>query len=166
MTTVTAFLADRKIAEGEKDAVTRTLEERYPADHSNILVFDNTSGKVIDLDYWDALQAASAKVRGRPKIGVKAREVTLLPRHWEWLAAQPGGASAALRRLVDEARSRGRTKRQRQDAAYSFMQASCGDKPGYEEALRALYKDDAEAFSAIIAGWPDDLRTYIAQLLT
>lgn len=162
---VTAFLGDTQVAWGGQEAVTRLLEERYPNDHSVILAFDDTTGRVTDLDYWDALKSAPAKVRGRPKMGVTAREVTLLPRHWEWLAAQPGGASATLRRLVEEARAKGRSKRERQDAAYNFMQATCGDRIGYEEALRALYKDDLESFDAILSVWPADIRTYIGKLL-
>jgi uncharacterized protein len=91
---------------------------------------------------------------GRPKLGVQAREVTLLPRHWDWLSQQSGGASAALRRLVDAARSQGRTLRERQDAAYRFMQGLCGDMEGYEEALRALYRSDSALFASAIARWP------------
>jgi hypothetical protein len=105
------------------------------------------------------------RAAGRPKLGVQAREVTLLPRHWEWLARQPGGASASLRRLVEEARLKGRSERERRDSAYHFMQALCGDMPGYEEALRALYRGSAE-FDALIGGWPADVRRYIARLLS
>ena len=162
--TVTAFLGDEQIAAGEREAVTRLLEERYPGDHSAILVFDDETGRVADLDYWDALASAPPRPRGRPKIGVTAREVTLLPRHWEWLAQQPGGASAALRRLVEDARSRGRAPRERQDAVYRFLQATCGDRPGYEEALRLLYRGDRAGFDAAIAGWPADIRRYVARL--
>ena len=162
--TVTAFLGDEEIASGERQSVTRLIEERYPADHSAILAFDDETGRPVDLDYWDALHSAPPRPRGRPKIGVTAREVTLLPRHWDWLAQQPGGASAALRRLVEEARGRGRTDRERRDAVYRFLQATCGDRPGYEEALRLLYRGDRDGFRAAIADWPQAIRNYVARL--
>lgn len=103
--------------------------------------------------------------RGRPKLGVVAREVTLLPRHWEWLAAQPGGASVALRKLVEEARrSQSGRARQAQERAYHFMNAMAGDLPGFEEATRALFAGDREGFAERIAGWPTDVREHAAWL--
>jgi hypothetical protein len=105
--------------------------------------------------------------RGRPKLGVVAREVTLLPRHWEWLAAQPGGASVALRKLVEEARKangdrdRHRTAR---DAAYHFMSAMAGNLPNFEEASRALFADDRRRFTSLIAAWPADIRDHVVKL--
>jgi hypothetical protein len=105
--------------------------------------------------------------RGRPRLGVVAREVTLLPRHWDWLAAQPGGASAALRRLIDSARhaDAGRTAaRQAQERAYRAMLALAGDLPGYEDACRALFGGDPDGFAARIADWPADVRAYALEL--
>jgi uncharacterized protein len=104
--------------------------------------------------------------RGRPRLGVVAREVTLLPRHWEWLALQPGGASVVLRRLVDEAR---RSDRQTQilamrEAAYRFMSAIAGALPGFEEATRALLAGDRKRFERQTAAWPADLRNYAMKL--
>ena len=166
--TVTAFLDDRIIAGGEREEVTRFIEDRFAGrDHSSIRVFEDETGKVIDLDYWGAGAAApQPRGRGRPKLGVTAREVTLLPRQWDWLARQPGGASATLRRLVEEARRSGAAaERERRDAIYRFMQATCGDRPGYEEALRALYRGDMDRFSELTLGWPEDIRSYIAKLL-
>ncbi len=161
--TVTAFLGDMQLASGRRDAVTRTIEDHFPADIGAILVFDDATGKLTDLDYWDVARAAPAA--GRPKLGVRAREVTLLPRHWDWLAAQPGGASAALRRLVEAASKGAPDAKQRRDAAYNFMSHACGDRPGYEEALRALYRDDEAAFGALIIDWPADIRAHIGRLL-
>lgn len=162
--TVTAFLGDTQLAAGSREAVTRTLEDRYPADLGAILVFDDATGRLTDLDYWDAAKATPAPSPGRPRLGVKAREVTLLPRHWDWLAAQPGGASAALRRLVEAASKGAPDATQRRDAVYNFMSHACGDRPGYEEALRALYRDDDAGFADMIAAWPADIRRHIARL--
>ncbi len=105
--------------------------------------------------------------RGRPKLGVVAREVTLLPRHWEWLSAQPGGASVALRKLVEQARlthgERDKT-RKAHERAYYFMSAMAGDMPGFEEATRALFANDMRAFGELIAAWPNDVRDHATWL--
>jgi hypothetical protein len=162
---VTAFLEGVIIAAGTRAEVTRVIEDRYPAsDHAAIRVFDDSTGKVVDLDIWGAA-AASPRVRGRPKLGVQAREITLLPRHWEWLGRQQGGASAALRRLVEQALKAGAGQPDRRDAAYHFLQASCGDRPGYEEALRALYRGDRPRLDAITDAWPADISAYLGRLL-
>ena len=169
MEQVTAFLDDEVIARGPRGEVTRLVEERYSAtDHAAIRAFEDDSGRVVDLDYWDASASAPApaRARGRPRLGVVAREVTLLPRQWDWLSRQRGGASAALRRLVDEAGRSAPAPEARRDAAYRFMSDMCGDRPGYEEALRALYRGEAERLEALIAAWPDDVRAYILRLLT
>jgi hypothetical protein len=163
--TVTAFLGDTRLAAGSRESVARTLEDCYSADLGAILVFDDATGRLTDLDYWDAAQGTPAPAPGRPRMGVKAREVTLLPRHWDWLAAQPGGASAALRRLVEAASKSEPDAKRRRDAAYHFMSHVCGDRPGYEAALRALYRDDDVGFAAAIAEWPADIRAHIARLL-
>ena len=111
--------------------------------------------------------ALAPRGRGRPKLGVVAREVTLLPRHWEWLGAQPGGASVALRKLVEQARrdndAQGR-QRQRQEAAYQFMASMAGNLPGFEEATRALYADDRDRYAQCVAAWPEDVRGYAMRL--
>lgn len=154
-----------------------------------LLIFDDATGQVIDLDtrgterelvarlsperldrngHPDAAVAEEGlRRRGRPTLGVVAREVTLLPRHWEWLNAQPGGASARLRRLVDEARRTGvaedRARRAR-EAAYRFARAVAGDLPGFEEAVRALFAGDRVRFGALVVGWPRDFREYAVAL--
>ena len=104
---------------------------------------------------------------GRPKLGVVAREVTLLPRHWDWLNAQPGGASVALRKLVEEARRANEGKdrvRQSQEAAYRFMSVMAGNRPGFEEATRALFAGRAGRFDQLIEPWPEDVRHYARKL--
>jgi hypothetical protein len=142
-----------------------------------ILVFDDETGRVIDLDLRGDAEALMARYRGdtpaprgrgRPRLGVTAREVTLLPRQWDWLATQPGGASATLRRLVDQARraDAGQTEtRTRRDAAYRAMSALAGDLPGFEEASRALFGGEPALFAARIGHWPADLRAYLLRLL-
>ncbi|WP_154585104.1 DUF2239 family protein, partial [Bordetella pertussis] len=110
---------------------------------------------------------ARPRGRGRPRLGVVAREVTLLPRHWDWLAGQPGGASVALRKLVEQARREhagADALRRGRDAAYTFMSAAAGNLPGFEEAVRALYAGDAERLAAHMAGWPADVRAYALRL--
>ena len=169
MSRVAAFLGDVLIAEGMRDEVTRLIEDRYDAaDRSSIRAFEDETGRVTDLDYWDAARAAQpvapVRTRGRPKLGVTAREITLLPRQWEWLAHQPGGASATIRRLVEEARKGARAAGASRDAIYRFMSDMCGDRPGYEEALRALYRGEEERFASLIADWPADIRFFIERL--
>lgn len=110
---------------------------------------------------------APARTPGRPKLGVVAREVTLLPRHWNWLAAQPGGASVTLRKLVDTARTAGGAReriRHAQASADRFMMAMAGDLPGYEDAARALYAGQHDRFLALTEGWPADLRDHSRRL--
>ncbi|HEX7852379.1 MAG TPA: DUF2239 family protein [Sphingobium sp.] len=163
--TITAFLGDHRMASGTREEVTRAILADHPQDQDAVRAHDDSSGKVVDLDYRGVGPVPAPRGRGRPSLGVTAREVTLLPRHWDWLATQRGGASAALRRLIDAARAEPRTLRQRQDAAYAFMADSCGDRPGYEEALRSLYRGEDGDFAAQIADWPEDIRTYISRLL-
>jgi hypothetical protein len=167
MNQVTIFLEDRIVARGEGAAVTRDLERIYPADLGALRVFEDCSGRLVDLDYWDAAASAPPppRRRGRPSLGVAAREVTLLPRHWEWLSVQPGGASAAIRRLVEEASRKAPGPGEKRDRAYRFMSALCGDRPGYEEALRALYRGEEERFGTLIADWPEAIRAYLAELM-
>jgi hypothetical protein len=140
-----------------------------------VLVFDTATGKVVDLDLRGdeaEVRARHAPVeetraepgRGRPKLGVTAREVTLLPRHWDWLAAQPGGASAALRRLVEAAR-KADDGVARRDAAYRFMSALCGDFPDFEEASRALFAGDRARLDGIIGAWPKDAAESLRRML-
>ena len=113
--------------------------------------------------------ATAPRSPGRPKLGVVAREVTLLPRHWEWLAAQPGGASVTLRKLVEQARkdgSAGETARKARDTTYRFAVAMAGNEPGFEEAMRALYAGDRGGFEAQVDAWPADVRAFACKLAT
>ncbi len=160
---VTAFFEDRIIAHGTPEAVTHAIESGWPNDHGKIHVFDDRTCRVVDLDLWDAGKTAPhapRRTRGRPKLGVAAREVTLLPNQWEWLGRQPGGASATLRRLVEAARKAAPDARGARDAVHHFLTVMGGDRPGYEEALRALYRGETERVRELIGGWPEDVYRY------
>jgi hypothetical protein len=181
-TTFTAFLGDRRVASGRLEAVAEAacrLQDQQGA----LLIFDDVTGQPVELDVRGGAAAAAADYRarlgdppdapvrrqgrGRPRLGVVAREVTLLPRHWEWLSAQPGGASAALRRLVEEARRLGSASDRRHralDALYRVMSALAGDAPGFEEASRALFADEDARFDALVSAWPPDVAAYVSQL--
>src|SRR6185295_10752956 len=142
--TYTAFHGVHKVAVGETADVLKALKRKKQGE---IIVFDNSTGAQIDLDLrkkppQTSVPPIEARGPGRPRLGVIAKEVTLLPRHWDWLNVQPGGASVALRKLVDEARkvSGDRDRiRAAQEAAYRFMSAIAGNLPGFEEATRALF---------------------------
>lgn len=156
---VTAFFQDNLLARGSAEEVAAVVRSLPPvARSSDVLAFDDDSGRQIDLPH--EMQPPQKPARGRPALGVSSREVTLLPRHWEWLAAQPGGASATLRRLVEEARKRGRSERECRDAAYRFLTVMAGDRLGYEEAMRALYAGDRERFESLAEAWPEAIRDH------
>ena len=178
----TAFAGTRRIASGELRHVALKARRAF-ASGGRVLVFEDASGRQLDLplelpegELLRQLAApmptpdpapAPARGPGRPKLGVVAREVTLLPRHWHWLAAQPGGAAVALRRLVEDARrvsANEDRRRAAQEAAYRFMQALAGDLPGYEDASRALFAGDAARFEERTATWPEDVRDHAALL--
>jgi len=176
----TAFRGNTLLAAGPLAEVAIAVRQAHEQGTSEpVLTFDDATGRVIDLDLRGSdadivarlspaqPENAPARGRGRPKLGVVAREITLLPRHWEWLAAQPGGASVTLRRLVDEARRSGGDKQSRrvsQEAAYRFMAAQAGNMPGFEEAIRALFADDRARFAEHVANWPADVRAYATRL--
>ncbi|RDI99045.1 DUF2239 family protein [Dyella solisilvae] len=179
--TCTAFDGQRLLASGSLASVAleakRVIDAGAPGP---VLVFEDHTGRAVDIDYRGtpeqmlarlvaapADQPAATRGPGRPKLGVVPREVTLLPRHWDWLAAQPGGASATLRRLVEEARRshHGRDRlRQAGEALDRFMLAMTGDLPGYEEASRAFWRQDRDRFDALTSAWPDDLREHVRRL--
>ena len=154
-----------------------------------MLIFDDATGRVVDVDLRgneDAVRARYApppanamatadepetlpRRRGRPTLGVVGREVTLLPRHWDWLNAQPGGASVSLRKLVDDARRTGAESeraRKARDSAYHFLSAVAGDLRGYEDAVRALFADDLEHLRSLSGEWPPDVVAYALRLAT
>jgi len=170
----TLFDGERRLAAGPPAEVAVAAHAVAGRDHDGpLLVFDDATGKAVDLDLRGSGKEVAARYtpsapprsRGRPKLGVVAREVTLLPRHWDWLNAQPGGASVALRKLVEQARRAGADDRKtHQEAAYRFMASMAGDLPGYEEALRALFADDRHAFDARVKSWPTDVARHATKL--
>jgi len=173
----TAFEGSSLLCSGPLIEVALAVKNATQEAAQPILIFDDATGESMDFDLRGSkaeiiarlsqppANAAEARGRGRPRLGVVGREVTLLPRHWEWLNAQPGGASVALRKLIEQAR-RGDQHRMRaaQEVAYRFMSAMAGDFPGFEEAARALFANDHMRFEQQIAGWPQDVRAYAAQL--
>jgi hypothetical protein len=172
-TTAAVFAGPRLAARGDLAKVARAA---HALRDESLVVFDETTGRPIDLDLRGTVEDVLARLgpspsskpaRGRPKLGVTAREVTLLPRHWDWLAKQPGGASAALRRLVDQARRAGGGTdevRQAQEVTYRVMTTLAGDLPDYEEATRALFARDRARFDQLTAGWPVDIGDYVREL--
>ncbi|KIS43055.1 hypothetical protein LG58_2846 [Kosakonia radicincitans YD4] len=174
---LTAFQQQRQIAHGSLSELLRQIKSANLSDEP-IFIFNDRDGKRLDINvhgdeasalavYPELNEAPTVKSRGRPKLGVSAKEVTLLPRHWAWLATQPGGASATIRRLIEQAIKTHHhvdIQRQRHERAYHFMQAIAGDFPAYEASLRALFADDEAGFTACIAAWPQDIRRYALQL--
>ena len=180
--TFCAFLGSRRVAQGSLPEVARAVASAKPAAGEALLVFDaegrpveldlrgtpdEVAARAADRDQAPAALAPAPRGRGRPQLGVVAREVTLLPRHWDWLSAQPGGASVTLRRLVEEARRSGGDRqavRGAQERAYRFLTTIAGNLPGYEEVIRALFAADATRFSEGMADWPPDLRAHALML--
>jgi len=190
--TCTAFEGFRCIATGpvgEVALATRVVLAR--GEQAPVLIFDDVTSELVELDLRGSVRdvkrrlaqlsagtnetvaadgppADAPRSAGRPRLGVVGREVTLLPRHWEWLNGQPGGASVALRKLVEEARRANEQRdraRQAQDAAYRFMSALAGNLPNFEEATRALFANDFDRVEALVRKWPNDVRTHLFRLL-
>jgi hypothetical protein len=174
--TCTAFDGHRLLASGPCAEVALAVKRALAAGADGpVLVFDDHSGRPVEFDPRGSeadLRARRSEPQaprgpGRPKLGVTAREVTLLPRHWDWLAKQPGGASAALRRLVEQAiRDGGPTQRSREsaEAVDRFMLAMTGNLPGHEEASRAFWRGERERFVQLTEAWPIDVRDHLRRL--
>ncbi|MEI6691340.1 MAG: DUF2239 family protein [Chlorobium sp.] len=186
----TAFNSYRCIASGELVNVAEKVKEYIDRGEAlSALIFDDVTSELVEIDFRGTLQdvvkglgevaeivdsttlvpgeASIQRGPGRPKLGVVPREVTLLPRHWEWLNSQQGGASVALRKLVEEARRSNNEKeqlRKSQDVLYRFMYAIAGDLPGFEEATRSLYAGSSEKFNEIVASWPGDILHHVQKL--
>jgi uncharacterized protein len=180
--TYTAFEGSKKLFSGSLAEIVLKIKKRIgKADHSSVVIFSDSTGKTIDFNFQGSERDVERRLEifvdekrtkesvgpGRPKLGVVSREVSLLPRHWEWLASQSGGASATLRNLIEEAKKKsaaGSQVKQAQERTYKIMHAVAGDFRGFEEALRALYKKDQKMFLEIIVTWPKDISDYIKDL--
>jgi uncharacterized protein len=178
----TAFDHTRRIASGSYIRVSLAVKEHLRVHpNASVLIFDDATGEQIDFDLGGSDEDISARIlkrfpctrdedrrAGRPKLGVVAREVTLLPRHWEWLAEQPGGASVTLRKLVESARRTADTNKAQlqklHERTYRFMSAMAGNLPNFEEASRSLFANDRVRLSELISDWPADIRNHVLQL--
>lgn len=179
-----AFKGNTLLCRGELKSVVLALREATQVEQgARLALYVERSGAAVDVDvsgteaavlerltsqFPDIAQpgqATPARGRGRPKLGVVSREVTLLPRHWEWLGQQRAGASATLRRLIEQARkaSAAGVNLAAVDAAHKFMWDLAGDQPGFEEATRALFAHDWSAFNAQIESWPADIRQQLGR---
>jgi hypothetical protein len=182
-TAYTVFDGDKLAFKGPlREVVSKIKRKLGKAENSAMLIFSDATGGTLDFNFQgsekDVLKRLDVFVGtdapaetdpgpGRPRLGVVSREISLLPRQWEWLATQDGGASAALRRLVDEAKKKSPeagSVKQTQERAYKFMSVMAGDRKGYEEALRALYKKDEKAFLLHTAEWPGDVKAHAQKL--
>ncbi|MBR1141948.1 DUF2239 family protein [Bradyrhizobium sp. AUGA SZCCT0431] len=182
-----AFEGDRCVGSGDLHEVARSARQALGQQpQASILIFNGRTSALVDVDFRGSVDDVVARIPlpeppatdedtalaaprgpGRPKLGVVAREITLLPRHWDWLAQQKGGASVAIRKLVDEARRNNEGSdriRLAQEAAYRFMSTMAGNRPHFEEAIRALFAGDAPRFEQLIAEWPADVRDHAARL--
>lgn len=189
----TAFAGHRLLARGRlADVAVAVHAAAARGGDAALLVFDDRSGQQIDLHLGGDAAAVAERYRdapagdgeacnraepagdaprgrGRPRLGVTAREVTLLPRHWDWLAAQPGGASVTLRKLIDQARKHGEAgmrRRLAREAAYRCLGALAGNAPGAEDATRALFAGDRDGYARRLEAWPADVRDYLLTLAT
>lgn len=188
----TAFLGARRLAGGPLERVVLAARSASRVDPGaasppGVLIFEDATGTQVDFDLEGteaevlaklavhplARRAAPGEVPrrpgpGRPRLGVVGREVTLLPRHWEWLERQPGGPSVTLRKLVQEASKKGQDAARARlawEAAGRFAWAIAGDLPGFEEASRAIYAHDAAALATHMTGWPPDVREHVLALV-
>lgn len=181
------FVDNRLRFEGDLNATAKEVHGFARREQQIALIFETDTGRELDLDLrgsasevadrypaaavepnpQDTIDETVPRKRGRPKLGVVGREITLLPRHWQWLDTQRGGASAALRRLVDGARKESAGEdaaRAAQDRTQRFLTTIAGNQPGFEEAVRALYARDGKAFRLQSKGWPDDVQTVAGRL--
>lgn len=182
--TYTAFDGEKLLIHGPLDEVVLKIKKKLGKENqrASIVIFSDATGRTMDFNFQgndedirrrlevfttadEGVKASSGP--GRPKLGVISREVSLLPRHWEWLANQTEGSSAMLRNLVEGAmkKSSGVSEvKAAQERTYKFMNVMAGDRPNYEEALRALYRKDAKSFGELIADWPEDVVFHLGKL--
>ena len=193
-----AFEGQQRLAAGTLPYVARAVwEVMQTRPQTRVLVFDQATSELMDFDTRGTAEQVAHRLQaitprhgapepsrvagptpdaspsspgpGRPRLGVVAREVTQLPRHWEWLGSQPGGASVALRKLVEQAKRSSEPHdrvRRAQEASYRFMSAMAGNLAGFEDAARALFAADQPRFAGLLASWPVDVREHLMHLAT
>lgn len=184
VSTCTAFDEIKKVASGPiKEVAVKVKEHLKKNPKARILIYNDRTSDLVEIDFRGTIDTVLKRLEeieaagesaddkksgpGRPKLGVIAKEVTLLPTHWEWLAKQPGGASVTLRKLVEETKKKNFAKDQlrlAQESTYKFMTSMAGDYEKYEEALRALYAKDQKKFNDLISNWPKDIREHTIKL--
>lgn len=174
--TYTVFLGQQRLLTAPLPEVLTYLKTKLERDGQGpLLVFNDQTGRVVDFNLTGSLDEVLARETpapaktgpGRPKLGVVSREVSLLPRHWDWLESHPNGASAALRRLIDEARKADPAAERRRMAILPtdrFLTVIGGDLPGSEDASRALYAGDGATFQQLVREWPEDIRLHALHL--
>ncbi|WP_428244190.1 DUF2239 family protein [Gynuella sp.] len=163
-----AFYQNRLIAQGSLETVVEAVKQHNPLIEPLLLETESCQRKELDwrgeaIDVLNRLNLSKTTQRGRPKLGVEPKEVTLLPRHWEWLARQSGGASVTLRKLVEAAIKQAPPEQQmkeRQERLYRFLSLTAGDFPAFEEVIRALYRNNRQEFEQNMCDWPEDIRTF------
>jgi hypothetical protein len=173
--TFTSFADNRLVAGGGREEVLRATKAHLDKGGHAVLIFEDASGRQVDFDFRGSIDEVLARMRqdvkpgpGRPKLGVVSREISLLPRHWDWLESQPNGSSAAIRRLVDEARrnetgiERGRHVR---NGISKFLWAIAGDFPNFEEVARALHAREDSRLDSLMSAWPKDVRDHVFRRL-
>lgn len=155
---LTVFFKGEVIARGTQDEVAPALRALQPLERaSDLLAFEDDTGRQIDIDLRPA--ASAPPKRGRPSLGVEAREVTLLPRHWHWLASR-GGASSTLRKLVEDAMRQGRQPKDNYDNAYRFLHVMAGDLPYFVDLVREMYNGNKVGYDHFSHKWPKDIRDH------
>lgn len=181
--TFVTFIGNKLDARGDLAAATLSAKRAFDrGETERVAVYREATGRPVDVDLGGSEESVLSRIAfefspppaperrgpGRPKLGVVSREVSLLPRHWEWLEQQRGGASAALRRLVDSARKENALADETRlavEAAHRFMWDIAGDFPGFEEASRALFAHRFEDFEDCIRRWPTDIRAQLSRFL-
>lgn len=180
METYTAFDGIDQVCQGPLFEVVARVKKRLgKTENSAILIFSDVTGKTMDINFQGSEKDVLGRLEmfvpkeqemaagpGRPKLGVVSREISLMPRHWEWLATQAGGASATIRSLIEEAKKSSAkvSGKQLQERAYRFMSVMAGDREGFEEALRALYRLDRKSFLTHIRSWPPDIKNHVMEI--
>ncbi len=175
-----AFNGDQVIASGSvHDVAKQTKLQLDKEPNAAILIFEETTSRLVEIDFRGTLddvlkrlpkpepQEPIRRGPGRPRLGVVSREITLLPRHWDWLSKQSGGASVVLRRLVEQAsKASSATDRIREarEVCYRFMTVMAGDRSNFEDATRALYAGNKDLFFSQIVDWPKDIKSHLKTL--